>query len=279
MSIVGSEQWMYNPGGDFYGFPIEQSLRFNNPDQPRLTRSVTHDTKTFTINFWVKRANLGRYWLYGVYSNSANTANLNFESDGTLVFYDYLSAYRFQLVTSRVFRDVGAWYCITLSVDTTQATASDRIKMFINGVQETSFSTETYPSQNLDLKFGGGGTHAIGTEGTNSRLWWDGYLADWNLIDGQALDPTSFGEFKSGIWIPKDTSGLTFGSGGYRLQFGDSAAIGDDTSGNTNDWTVNNLVASDVVLDSPTNNFATHNPLASLGGMTFTEGNLEVRWG
>ena len=276
MSIVGSEQWMYSAGAEFYDFPIEQSLRFNNPDQPRLTRSVTHNRKTFTINFWVKRANLGRYWLYGVYSNSANTANLTFESDGTLSFYDFLSGDRFRLRTSRVFRDVGTYYCITLSVDTTQSTASDRVKMFINGVQETSFSTATYPSQNLDLKFGGGGTHAIGTEGTNNRLWWDGYLADWNLIDGTALDPTSFGEFKSGIFIPKDTSGLTFGSGGYRLQFGDSAAIGDDTSGNTNDWTVNNLVASDVVLDSPTNNWCVLNSVNKSSNPVYSEGNLKV---
>jgi hypothetical protein len=105
-------------------------------------------------------------------------------------------------------------------------------------------------------------------------------MAEVNFIDGQALDPTSFGEFKSGIWIAKDTSGLTFGTNGFRLEYADSAAIGDDTSGNTNDWTVNNLVASDVVLDSPTNNFAVLNNLDKTStAITLSEGNLKYSQG
>jgi hypothetical protein len=158
--------------------------------------------------------------------------------------------------------------------DSSNATASDRAKIYINGERVTSFASSSDPSLNFDGQISNNVQQTVGSDASSEIF--DGYLADVNFIDGQALDPTSFGEFKSGIWIPKDTSGLTFGTNGFRLAFADSAAIGDDTSGNTNDWTVNNLVASDVVPDSPTNNFATMNPLAKgTGTVTFSEGNLK----
>jgi hypothetical protein len=187
--------------------------------------------------------------------------------------------------SANLLRDVGAWYHLVWVFDTTNGTASDRMRMYINGERVTDFATEsfstTYPSLNgVSSIMNSSYTHKIGRteDGQGSGNYLDAYLADVNFIDGQALEPTSFGQFKSGIWTPVDTSGLTFGTNGFRLEYADSAAIGDDTSGNTNDWTVNNLVASDVVLDSPTNNFAVMNPLskAGSGGITFSEGNLKV---
>jgi len=144
--------------------------------------------------------------------------------------------------------------------------------MYINGRRVTSFNTQVDPTLNENSDMNRSVPHQIG--GSQKLDYFDGYMAEVNFIDGQALDPTSFGEFKSGVWIPKDPSGLTYGTNGFRLSFADSSNIGDDTSGNTNDWTANNLVATDVMLDSPTNNFAVLNPLSNAGG-TYTEGNLK----
>jgi hypothetical protein len=284
MSIVGSEQWMYSSGREFYEFPIEQSLRFNDNDSAYLSRTPASagNRKTWTWSGWIKKSfssttdtvlfsanNGGNQWFLIGFSGGNTGIDVDWYNGSTRLARKFSNAN---------FRDVSAWYNVVVAVDTTDGTAEDRIKVYINGVRVTSWSINTNPSQNSDTYINSTNLHTVGENASTSQSnYFDGYLADVNFIDGQQLDATSFGELKSGIWIPKDTSGLTFGTNGFRLQFGDSAAIGDDTSGNTNDWTVNNLVASDVVLDAPTNNFATHNPLASLGGMTFTEGNLEVR--
>ena len=183
--------------------------------------------------------------------------------------------YNFRLQTSAVL-ETSAWYHFVLAVDTTQATASNRVKLYINGSQVTDFNVATYPSQNFDSLFGAGGTHRIGTEGTNNREFFDGYLAEFILVDGSQLDATSFGETKSGIWIPKDVSGLTFGSGGYHLDFADSSSLGNDVSGNNNDFTSSGLASTDVVLDSPTNNFPTILPDKGGTSQVYTEGGLHA---
>jgi hypothetical protein len=180
------------------------------------------------------------------------------------------------LTTNRVFRDPSAWYHIVVAFDTTQGTDSNRIKLYINGVQETSFSTATYPSQNTDLRFNTSGqVFNIGRRGDSVNLL-DGYLAETVFIDGQQLTPTSFGEFDedSGIWKPKDVSGLTFGNNGFYLDYEDSGNLGNDVNGGT-DLTVNNLTAIDQSTDTCTNNFATMNVLDGQG--TYSEGNLKVQ--
>jgi hypothetical protein len=278
MSIVGSPQWMYNPSTSFYPHEISQSCRFEDGDSPYLTKSVTHNRKTFTISFWAKRGNIKRVFAYGVYISGNEVAVIEFDdSNHNLSFYDYSSGYRMRLTTNAVLRDTAAWYHTVFAVDTTQSTASDRVKIYINGSQVTSFLHSTYPSQSLDLLFGAGNTTRIGTEGTNNREHFDGYLAEFHLIDGLQLTPSSFGQFKSGIWTPADTSGLTYGSGGVRLQFQDSSALGDDTSGNGNDFTASGLGADDQVIDSPTNNFSVlkiaGTPAES--GAVLSQGNLK----
>jgi len=263
-------------GGGFYDFPIDQSLRFNQGDSAKLswTPASSGNSNTWTWSGWVKRGTLSNpsYHLFGAVGSTYDA--IWFDSNNRIQFViDSANAYN--MIWSPVFRDVGAFYHLLMRVDTTQASAADRIRLYVNGEQVTALNTNNPPSQNYNwLNINTTDTHYIGAN--NTSAYFDGYMADVNFIDGQALDPTSFGELKSGIWIPKDTAGLTFGTNGFRLQYGDSAAIGDDTSGNTNDWTVNNLVASDVVLDGVTNNFATMNPLAKGSGtVTFSEGNLK----
>jgi hypothetical protein len=154
--------------------------------------------------------------------------------------------------------------------------------MYVNGVQETSFSSSTYPSQNFDTEYNKASV-AINI-GKFSSSYFDGYMSEFYMIDGQALAPSDFGEFDedSGIWKPIAYEG-TYGTNGFFLEFKDSSALGDDTSNNSNDFTVNNLTSIDQSTDTPTNNFATMNPLAAQGGssagpsgVTFSNGNLEV---
>ena len=285
MSITGSEQWMYSAGAaGFYDFPIEQSLRFEDGDSAYLSRTpaTAGNRKTWTYSGWVKRGNLDVTTTLLAANNDTNSDTRILIQANGLFSVVKRSAGSTQWIkrTSQVFRDPSAWYHIVVALDTTQATAEDRVKIYINGERVTSWDTNTNPALDSIPNINNTGPHCIGAR-TSSTDYFDGYMADVNLIDGQALDPTSFGEFKSGIWTPVDTAGLTFGTNGFRLAFADSGAIGDDTSGNTNDWTANNLVASDVVLDSPTNNFAVLRNMGTppASGAGLQEGNLHYTTG
>ena len=271
----GSSQWMYQSAAGFYPYQIEQSLRFNDDDSAYLSRTPASagNRKTWTWSGWVKRGNLGTQVLFSKRTAAASRTIFRFASD-TLDIIDGDTNFRLQ--TTQVFRDPSSWYHIILAVDTTQATSSDRVKLYVNGDQVTAFSTATYPSLNFDTQINTTNPHYLGSETSPVNDLFDGYMAEVNFIDGTALDPTSFGEFKSGIWVPKAYAGA-YGTNGFYLSFADSAAIGDDLSGNGNDWTANNLVATDVLLDSPTNNFCTYNPLNNLfSGNTLSNGNLQA---
>jgi hypothetical protein len=148
--------------------------------------------------------------------------------------------------------------------------------MYVNGVQQSSFVASNYPSLNADLYMNFAIAHQI--SGWNSTQYFDGYMSEFNFIDGQQLAPSDFGEFDedSGIWKPIAYTG-TYGTNGFYLEFKDSSALGDDTSGNSNDFTVNNLTSIDQTTDTPTNNFCTMNPLDNFfAGSTFTQGNTQV---
>ena len=264
-------------GADFYTYKIGQSLRFNDGDSPLLhiTPGSAGSRTTWTYSCWVKRSNLGSYMgLLAVGTGDGSEDVLKFEPNNTLNFrYDSGS----DLTTSMLFRDVSAWYHIVVVADTTQSqnstTASDsRLRFYVNGSQITDFSsTQSYASQNFEFRINTAAQHYIGEfPRVNDHL--DGYLAEVNFIDGTAYDASNFGETKDGVWVPKSSSGLTFGTNGFYLPFDDSSAIGDDESSNTNDFTVANLAATDVVLDSPTNTFCTLNSLTTTAG-TYSEGN------
>ena len=250
----------------FYPETIDQSLRFEDGDSAHLIRtpSSAGDRKTFTISFWTKRANLSTPtpFLFDAYNASTENSFLRFNTDDTLRFSNEIgSSFTSTIVTNQVFRDTTNWYHIVVAVDTTQSTASNRVKMYVNGDQITSFSSSDYPSLNENTSFNNTVQHTISRAIEYSR-YYDGYMAEVNFIDGTALTPSSFGETKNGVWIPKAISGLTYGTNGYRLTFADSSSLGDDTSGNGNDFSTGGLASSYVVLDSPENNFATLNFLA-----------------
>ena len=269
---------------DFYSHTIGQSLRFEDGDSPSLSRtpSSTGNQRTWTWSGWIKRGTIdttNSQYLFSAYGSGTNytALSIGYSSDDDIFrfeAYDGGANLDSDFRSVRVLRDVSSWYHIVLAVDTTQSTSSNRVKIYINGDLQTSYTTQTFMAQNFDTAANSGVSHQVGS--INSGYHFDGYMAEVNFIDGSALDPTSFGETKAGIWIPKDTSGLTFGTNGFRLKFQDSSALGDDTSGNGNDFSSSGLAATDVVLDSPTNNFATLNPLyTGSASATFSEGNLK----
>ena len=208
---------------------------------------------------------------YPIYFRNDDRINSAYYADGGFVY---------RLETNAVFRDVGTWMHIVVAFDSTQSTESNRVKMYVNGTQITSFKTASYPSLNAEYSWNNSAyNHRIGYQTTNNDFDYHGYLTEVVHIDGQALDQTSFGEFDEkspNIWKPIDVSGLTFGTNGFYLDFEDSSALGNDVSGNDNDFSVNNLAAVDQSTDTCTNNFITLNPLdmTESTGRTFSEGNL-----
>ena len=262
------------------GYEVDNSLRFNDGSSDKLTRSngTPDSEKKFTFSLWTKRSNLDDFHIMqGFYTNSSNYCAISFlNNTDELDFINYEGSTTARKITNRKFRDPSAWYHIVVAVDTTQGTADNRIKMYVNGVQETSFRVNTAPSQNADLGVDMS-TAAIGVGEGGNIGYYDGYMSEVCFIDNQALDPTSFGEFDedSGIWKPINVSGLTFGTNGYYLEFKDSSALGDDSSSNGNDFTVNNLTSLDQTTDTCTNNFATYNSIVPLSTGTFSDGNCK----
>jgi hypothetical protein len=264
------------------GYEMDNSLRFNSGSSDYLERTPASasNRKTFTLSFWIKRSKLGdEEFIFYAKDTGDNDTRIYFETDNTLKYSSQISnVNNTRLNTTQVFRDISAWYHIVYAIDTTQATSSNRAKLYVNGTQVTAFATATYPSQNTDTFVNDDVLHTIGRRSDGASNYFNGYMSEINLIDGQALDPTSFGEFDedTGIWKPINVSGLTFGTNGFYLEFKDSSALGDDTSGNSNDFTVNNLTSIDQTTDTPTNNFATMNPLDNYyAASTFSEGNLK----
>ena len=264
------------------GYNVDNSLRFNEPSSDKLTRSNGTPTsqQKFTHSVWVKRSTVGNFdIMQGFYSNSSNYCAISFLNSDRLDFINYEGGTSARKITTAKFRDVSAWYHIVVAVDTTLGTANDRIKMYVNGVLETAFDTNSAPSQNANLGVDLS-TQAVGVGEGGGIGYLQGYLAESVYIDGQQLDPTSFGEFDedSGIWKPIDVSGLTFGTNGFYLDFENSGSLGADQSGNGNNFTVNNLTSIDQVTDSPTNNFATGNPLVPTT-LTYSDGNNTISHG
>ena len=267
------------------GYDVANSVRFNGSDT-YMTRTMgtPTDADKYTFSFWVKRAKLGVQQSIFRSTNGNNDSHITFRSDDTLEFQEYggLSTIG-EIQTTQVFRDVSAWYHIVLVYDSGNATAGNRMRMYVNGSEVTSFGTDTNPSQDADSFFNKSGEplHFGRTDFGGGADYFSGYVAEVVMCDGQALDPTSFGEFDSDaptIWKPKDVSGLTFGNNGFYLDFENSSSLGADVSGNGNNFTVNNLTSIDQSTDTCTNNFATWNPLIypTFTNHNLLEGNLTV---
>ena len=261
------------------GYEVDNSLRFNDGSSDFLSKTfgTAGNQQKMTISFWIKRSDLSGTKEV-ISQGSGSACHMNFQSSGTLEMNLRNSVdggSNVFLITNRLFRDVSAWYHIVLALDTTQGTASNRAKLYVNGVQETSFGTENYPSQNGNLFFNEASAMQIGEDTGGANFNYDGYMAEFVFINAEQLAPTSFGEFDedTAIWKPIDVSGLTFGTNGFYLDFENSGSLGADVSGNGNNFTVNNLTSIDQSTDTCTNNFATLNPLGGYG--TFSEGNLK----
>jgi len=256
---------------------IANSCRFDgSSDYLHKTASGAGNRRTLTISTWFKRCDPGNSRVLMAQGSGSARDMLLIESTDKLQFSRYDSSYVYHLNTNRLFRDPSAWYHVVVEVDTTQATASNRIKLYVNGVQETSFGTETYPSQNFDTDWNSTQQLRVGVD-TDGNFEYFGYMCEVSIIDGTALGPTSFGAFNpvTNIWEPIAYAG-TYGTNGFRLDFADSSALGNDVSGNNNDFTVNTLTSIDQSTDTCSNNFATMNPLAPANISSASEGNLKI---
>ena len=262
------------------GYDVDNSVRLNGTSSYlQKTPSSAGNVRTWTFSTWFKKSkqsSSAQQKIFSVAGGGSNNFECYFNTNDTLAFYQYTSGgTNAFLGTNQVFRDTAAWYHLVLAVDTTQGTASNRIKMYVNGEQVTSFSTAIYFNQNFDTFVDSTGQHRIGAN-LNTSQYFDGYLAETVLIDGQQLAQTDFGEFDgdSGIWKPKDVSSLTPGTNGFYLDFKESSNLGNDSFGGT-DLTEANLAAIDQSTDTCTNNFSTWNPLLAMNStMVITEGNL-----
>ena len=263
------------------GYNVANSLRFNSGSSDYLNRTPASagNRQIFTVSLWTKiNGNTSRQVLFWTPTSSSTFA---FFDSGELRFGAGDGA-DWYYVPTQLFRDPSAWYHLVFAVDTTQATATNRVKLYVNGSQITSFSSTTNPTQNLSSAWNNNAIHYMGA-GYDGGItyYYGGYMSEFYNIDGQQLTPSSFGETdpatpSSGIWVPKAYTG-SFGTNGFYLQFKNSAALGTDSSGNGNTFTVNNLTSVDQSTDTPTNNFATLNPLANFrAGATLTEGNLKA---
>ena len=275
MSIIGSNI-LAGASGQGGGYTIENSLRLRSSASAYLNRTPASagNRKTWTWSAWVKRGTLSvnNQYLLGTPFNGAT--GFRFNSNDTFYFTGNGST-QFDFNTTQVFRDSSAWYHIVIAFDTTQATSSNRVKFYVNGVQITAFNTATYPSLNLDGQINAADVHRISHVNNDAGTNFDGYLAEVNFVDGQALDPSSFGEYNedTGVWQPAAYAG-TYGTNGFYLPFSDATTtttLAADSSGNGNDWTPNNISLTsggtyDSMTDTPTiyaggGNYCTLSPI------------------
>jgi len=279
------------------GFDVDNSVRMNRGSTEHLRRTNnTGETsnKIGTYSGWVKRSTiaLDGMMFEGKDLDANNYTQIYFQATGKLTVYGSGSS---DIVSTALFRDPTAWYHVCVAIDTTQGTAANRVKIYVNGVQLTSLTNGNgdaadYPDQNDVIYFAvNGDQQAIGIR-EDGALLWNGYFSEVVYIDGAALAPTSFGEFDedSGIWKPIKVSGLTFGNNGCYLDFQDSSALGNVVAGRTSvDFTATNLTAVDQSTDTCTNNFATLNPLnnywaavgLTVGNSVYTSNNSSEYYG
>ena len=291
MSILGSNMLAGAAGRARH--EIERSLRFNANDSAHLTRtpSSAGNSTTFTWSAWVKTNRTDSHeTLFSATpaGNGTQQYDFIFENDQLLVYgIDTFFVYEKKL--SRKLRDRSAWYHLVVAFDTTDSTAEDRIKIYVNGERQTDFASNTNPSLNRTTGFNKTNEHSIGARtGYSGAQYFDGYQTEINFIDGLQLGPEYFGEtdLETGAWIPKKYRG-SFGTNGFYLKFADSSGVtattlGKDSSGNGNNWTPSGFQVStpggmDSMEDTPTNNWCTLNGAAnSTGTRTLSDGNLQA---
>jgi len=256
-------EFFQKPAGSsgFYEHQITNSCRFSNSDNTGLrfggssgVLGTPTNVDKGTLACWLKRSFVGNAWQNIFHSHTGSSGrNIAFDYSGT---DDTIGMDDFGNSTA-VFKDVSAWYHFVFAFDTTQGSADDRCKVYVNGSELDQFNSSV--SQNTDVKFFvGGNRFYVGyNEGTGNGYAFEGYMADVIYVDGQQSAPTAFGESKNGVWIPIDYAG-TYGNNGFRLEFkqsgtsANSSGLGADTSGNDHHFSLINMGADHQVLDSPT---------------------------
>lgn len=275
------------------GYEIDNSLRFNNDDSAYMqyTPSSASSSRTkWTWSGWIKRgheavdenndyhrffcvdADINNYIITGF--NISGAFNVTARNSNTQVL-------KFETGAGQ-FRDHSAWYHIVMAYDSTQSTARNRFRVYFNGVEDTR-ALDTTPSENLELTVLNTSEHNIGRDNhSGTTYYYDGYMSEVHFVDGTQYAASDFGEFNdNGVWIPKEAD-VTYGTNGFKLEFkqtgtsANSSGMGADTSGNDNHFTPTNLAATDVTVDTPTNNFCTLNPLDPVQGAAYSEGNCKV---
>ena len=259
-------------------YSIDNSCRFNAGDSAYMTRTFgsAGNRRTWTFSTWCKRAKFGaQQTLFGSSADGSNYHLFYWGSDETLTHN--FSGTTTSAASGAEFRDPSAWYHVVCAVDTTQGTAANRVKLYVNGA---SVGSGSYPSENAEMILNNNVRCDVGSSGAHfTSHMLGGYLAETVFIDGTQYDASDFGEFDSDsptIWKPKDVSGLTFGTNGFWFDYKASGTLGNDANGGT-DWTATNLAATDQTTDTPTNNFAVANPLQAHADTTFDEGNTRTR--
>jgi len=275
------------------GYEIDNSLRFNYPDNPQLSFTPSSDgnKRVATASFWLKRG-VSRasndLHIMGSQEDGSNLYSIRIRSSGNADVFQFLNAVSgstsngFTYKTNASFRDHSAWYHFVVAMDVTQSDGNNGLKLYVNGVLQTAYSISNY-NQNVDVSFNTSGeAMKIGIKSDDSEPF-DGYLADFHWIDGTQKQASDFGEYNdNGVWIPKKYDG-SYGTNGFYLEFKqtgtsqNSSGIGADTSGNDNHFAVTNLAATDVTVDTPTNNFCTLSSIdVNVGQVpTFEEGNTK----
>ena len=292
MGLFNSIRMGSSAAGDY---EVKRSLRFNDDDSAYLNRTPSNggDRRVFTLSWWIKLGNSANSTsTFTIFSAQRSTLNPSLEirlQENRLVIVGNKdgssSSYMFSLVTEQLFRDPTAWYHFVVAFNTSDSTASNRIKIYVNGSQITSFSAgstgltaDTYPSSGDQTSWGTNEAEQQIGRKFGGSAYFDGYLAEINVVDGSQLTPSSFGETNAdtGQWNPKKYVG-SYGNSdnGYYLNFSNSSSLGTDSSGNGNNFTPNNFGTGDSVKDSPTNTFATWNPLSTKNLPTLSEGNLK----
>ena len=275
--------------GQSTGFIIEQSVRFNQGDGSYLQNPNSNagdSRKKFTFSTWFKRGNLADnlYFFQYVYSYNSDLNSLYFDTNDKLNWIDKTGgSTQMNLITNRVFRDPAAWYHIVVKWDTTESVPGERAIIYINGVRETSFGTETYPSEDADS---GGANRAssnmrFAAQASSSGVgnFFDGYFAETYYSDNYSYGPEEFGRFENnGIWIPKEVD-ISYGAASFYFDWANASNLGANTKGKGN-WPVMTdqgagLSAGDQVLDTPTNNFCVMNAIENVP-CNFTQGNLTI---
>jgi len=271
-------QWLANAGSTY---EIDQSIRFNAGDSPYLTLtpgSAATDNRKFTVSMWLKRAILTTdQVLFSTPTGNGRTQTY-FDDADKLNFGFYDGADNRSLVTTMVFRDTSAWYHVVWAFDIDNGTAANRLRLYVNGSEAAG--ARNNPNTGIDsLWMNNGDVNDIGRQNPSTNAYFDGYMAEVHSIDGQALNGTSFGETNDdGVWVPKEYAGA-YGDNGFFIDGRDSSDLGDDESGNGNDFASSGLAANDQMSDSPTNNWCTMSSLAfDSTQVTLTEGNLTLAW-